>query len=82
MTYKELRDKISHMTEEEQQQEVAIWGEDFSLRKDCLLMKTDGAVYFSDGWDECCEEDELEPEDFENPDVYKVCEKGIYYIFG
>ena len=45
-------------------------------------MKTDGAVYFSDGWDECCEEDELEPEDFENPDIYKVCEKGIYYIFG
>ena len=34
MTWKELRDKISHMTEEEQQQEVAIWGRKiFSLRK-------------------------------------------------
>lgn len=28
MTWKELKDKISLMTEEEQQQEVAVWGED------------------------------------------------------
>ncbi len=27
MTWKELKDKISLMTEEEQQQEVAVWGE-------------------------------------------------------
>lgn len=26
MTWKELKDKISLMTEEEQQQEVAVWG--------------------------------------------------------
>lgn len=27
MTWKELKDKISLMTEEEQQQKVAVWGE-------------------------------------------------------
>ena len=27
MTWKELKDKISLMTEEEQQQEVAVWGD-------------------------------------------------------
>jgi hypothetical protein len=27
MTWKELKDKISLMTEEEQRQEVAVWGE-------------------------------------------------------
>lgn len=32
MTWKELKDKISLMTEEEQQQEVAVWGEDINLR--------------------------------------------------
>lgn len=40
MTWKELSDRISRMTEEEQQQNVAVWGEDFSLRNDCCLMKT------------------------------------------
>lgn len=83
MTWKELRDKISCMTEEEQQQEVAIWGEDFSLRnKDCRLDKTDEAVYFNDEWDESYEEDELLPEDLTNPGTQKVCEKGMYYILG
>lgn len=83
MTWKELRDKISRMTEEEQQQEVAIWGEDFSLRnKKCVLAKTDKAVYYNDEWGESCEEDELILEDLENPDTYKICEKGMYYILG
>lgn len=83
MTWKELRDKISRMTEEEQQQEVAIWGEDFSLRnKNCVLTKTDKAVYYNIEWDESCEEDELMPEDLEDPDTYKICEKGMYYIMG
>lgn len=35
MTWKELKDKISLMTEEEQQQEVAVWGEYLNLMKDC-----------------------------------------------
>lgn len=83
MTWKELRDKISRMTEEEQQQEVAIWGEDFNLRnKDCLLTKTDDAVYYNSEWGETYEENDLEPKDLKNPDTYKVCEKGMYYILG
>ncbi len=30
MTWKELKDKISLMTEEEQQKEVAVWGENMN----------------------------------------------------
>lgn len=33
MTWKELKDKISLMTEEEQRQEVAVWGENMNLMK-------------------------------------------------
>lgn len=40
MTWKELKDKISLMTEEEQRQEVAVWGENMNLMKDCSLEKT------------------------------------------
>lgn len=40
MTWKELKDKISLMTEEEQQQEVAVWGKYLNLMKDCSLEKT------------------------------------------
>ena len=74
MTWKELKDKISLMTEEEQQQEVAVWGEDINLRnKDCSLEKTREAWYYQDEWDYALEESELEPEDKDNPDVYKIC---------
>lgn len=36
MTWKELKDKISLMTEEEQRQEVAVWGENMNLMKDWI----------------------------------------------
>lgn len=39
MTWKELKDKISLMTEEEQRQEVAVWGENMNLMKDEGLRK-------------------------------------------
>lgn len=41
MTWKELKDKISLMTEEEQQQEVAVWGEYLNLMKDCSIECTE-----------------------------------------
>lgn len=47
MTWKELKDKISLMTEEEQQQEVAVWGEYLNLMKDCSLEKTNENMYFN-----------------------------------
>lgn len=43
MTWKELKDKISLMTEEEQRQEVAVWGENMNLMKDCSI--TDSCVF-------------------------------------
>lgn len=46
MTWKELKDKISLMTEEEQQQEVAVWGEYLNLMKDCSLEKTNESLWF------------------------------------
>lgn len=40
MTWKELKDKISLMTEEEQQKEVAVWGENMNLMKNTGIIKT------------------------------------------
>ena len=37
MTWKELKDKISLMTEEEQQKEVAVWGENMNLMKEVII---------------------------------------------
>lgn len=40
------------MTEEEQRQEVAVWGEDIGLRnKDCSLEKTDEDMYYNSKWE-------------------------------
>lgn len=83
MTWKELRDKISQMTEEEQQKEVAIWGEDFNICiNHCNLEKANEDIYYSSEWDLTQLESELEPEDKDNPNVKKVCKKGTHYIFG
>ena len=55
------------MTEEEQRQEVAVWGENMNLMKDCSLEKTDEDMYYNSEWDYTCEESELEPEDKNDP---------------
>lgn len=60
------------MMEEEQRQEVAVWGENMNLMKDCSLEKTDEDMYYNSEWDYTCEESELEPEDKNDPDVHKV----------
>ncbi len=65
------------MTEEEQRQEVAVWGENMNLMKDCSLEKTDEDLYYNTEWDYTCEESELEPEDKNDPDVHKVYEAGL-----
>lgn len=76
-----VKDKISLMTEEEQQKEVAVWGENMNLMKDCSLEKTDEDLYYNTEWDYTCEESELEPEDKNDPDVHKVYEAGMHYIY-
>lgn len=53
MTWKELKDKISLMAEEEQRQEVAVWGENMNLMKDCSLEKTnEDMVQYDRIWQE------------------------------
>lgn len=83
MTWKELKDRISRMTEEEQQQNVAIWGEDFSLRNDCCLVKTSEDEYYNNKWMDCCiGVGELSEEDLKDPDTKLICKAGMYLIFG
>ena len=38
-------------------------------------------MYYNSEWDYTCEESELEPEDKNDPDVHKVYEAGMYYIY-
>jgi hypothetical protein len=75
------KDEIIPLTEEEQRQEVAVWGENMNLMKDCSLEKTDEDMYYNSEWDYTCEESELEQEDKNDPDVHKVYEAGMYYIY-
>lgn len=82
MTYKELQDRISKMTEEEKSQEVAVWGEDFPLRRNCQLTKNDEDMYYNHEWgdDSCCPKSMLPEEDAEDPDTFLVFKQGQYYI--
>lgn len=65
------------MTEEEQRQEVAVWGENMNLMKDCSLEKTDEDMYYNSEWDYTREESELEPEDKNDPDVHRVYLRNV-----
>lgn len=86
MTWKELKDKISLMTEEEQRQEVAVWGENMNLMKDCSLEKTDEDMYYNSGWDYTCVDveipfyDDKKIRDMLNKasaDIMKWCDKNM-----
>lgn len=52
-----------------------------NLMKDCSLEKTNEDMYYNSEWDYTCEESELEPEDKNDPDVHKVYEAGMHYIY-
>lgn len=80
MTWKELRDEISRMTEEDQQKQVAIWGECFSSRDNCRLHKVDENTYYNPQWGECFFIDDLTEEELSNPDTTLVCKRGQYYL--
>lgn len=38
-------------------------------------------LYYNTEWDYTCGESELEPEDKNDPDVHKVYEAGMHYIY-
>lgn len=52
-----------------------------NLMKDCSLEKTDEDMYYNSEWDYTREESELEPEDKNDPDVHRVYEAGMHYIY-
>lgn len=60
---------------------VAVWGEYLNLMKDCSLEKTNENMYYNSEWDYTLEESELEPEDKNDPDIHKVYEAGMHYIY-
>lgn len=81
MTWKELKDKISLMTEEEQQKQVAVWGEDINLMKNCSLEKAREDLYYDSDWNNTREESDLEPFEMNDSAIYKVHRAGMYYIY-
>lgn len=46
-----------------------------------LLGETNENMYYNSEWDYTREESELEPEDKNDPDVHKVYEAGMHYIY-
>lgn len=60
---------------------IRIRGKDEIIPFKDKLEKTDEDMYYNSEWDYTCEESELEPEDKNDPDVHKVYEAGMYYIY-
>lgn len=81
MTWKELSNIISYMTEEEQHQNVAIWGECFDLCMNCSIEKTSSDQYHDNEWGDV-RADELNEKELKERNIKFVCKSGQYYILG
>lgn len=79
MTWKELSDKISKMTEEQQGMAVQVWGEEKPLEEGVLCFADEDMLY-NEEWDDCCyPRSMVEEEDI--PEAIIVATKGTPYIF-
>jgi len=79
ITWKELKEKIEKLTEEQQNAKVLIWGEstpiteaffDIASEKDC----------YADDWDFATCESDLEERDNESPGFELIVSKGTPYL--
>lgn len=80
LTWKSLADKISKMSEAEQQEPVKVWGEDLPLSDECVLCKDSEDVCFHPEYlGECYPRSDFEPEHQDG--LIVALEAGKYYIF-
>lgn len=78
ITWKELADKISLMSEEDKQQPVRLWGDYAPLGSACDLDKTDEKMYRIEDID-CAYPESMLDDDLKK-DCELICDKGTYYI--
>lgn len=80
MTYKELKEKLNALSEDELNQCVKIWGEDINLSA-CSVDECDEDQYYNPCWDSCELESSLSEEDLSDPDTRLEIKKGTFYLY-
>lgn len=79
LTWAMLKERIEQMTEQEQQENVKVWGCEMPLRNEATLEKTDENMYYNDDFDGICYP-ESELEDYTPEECTLVAKKGTYYL--
>lgn len=80
MTWRELKEKIGKMPEDQKDRPVIACGEETPIT-DVVLSCFDENMYWNDEWDYTEPESCISAEDKEDPGTRLVIEKGTYYLF-
>lgn len=80
MTWRELKEKIEEMPEDQKDRPAIACGEETPIT-DVVLARFDEDMYANDEWDYVEPDGNLSDEDKEDPGTRLVVEKGTYYLF-
>lgn len=80
MTWRELRDRIDRMPEDQKDLTAIACGEETPIT-DVVLARFDENMYWNDEWDYAEPESNITDEDKDGPGTRLVVEKGTYYLF-
>lgn len=79
MTWKELKQKIEKMSEEEQEKTVTVWADEEPIR-DAVLSRCTEDLYGNNDWDFAVYKSDLEEEELNDTGTYLIARKGHYYL--
>jgi len=79
MTWKELKNRIEKMPEEEQEKNVTVWAEEKPIW-DAVLSRCSEDLYWNNNWDCSYYKSDLEEEELNDPGTYLIARKGHYYL--
>ena len=79
MTWKELKNRIEKMPEDEQEKTVTVWAEEEPMR-DAVLSRCTEDLYGNNEWDLTLYKSDLEEEELNDTGTYLIARKGHYYL--
>lgn len=79
MTWKELKQKIEKMSEDQQDLSAIGFGEEIPIRK-ISFEKFDENLYYNKNWDNSYLESDLTNDEKEEPGTILVAKKNTYYL--
>lgn len=80
MTWRELRERIERMPDDQKDCKAIAWGECTPIRE-VTLEECFENMYYNKEWEYSVDESDLSLDELENPDTKLIVKEGTYYLF-